>query len=167
MASAKANKKTTTKKRPVGKKSVAKKKPAKRGRPTSYNPAWIEKLPGMFSKGQSVLEVSIALGVSRDSMYEYAKMYPDFSDALTRGKEISQAWWEKIGRENLFDVTTYDSKTKTSTRKCLNDRHWKYNMSCRFRADWTEKTEISGPDGSPFAFTVTFVSPKDAGNQDQ
>jgi len=112
------------------------------GRPTKYDPKWIDSLPDMFSQGQSVLEVAVELGISKDSIYEYAKLYPEFSDSLTRGRAISQAWWEKMGRENLFDTDDYDGETKQSCRRKFNTSLWAKNVSCRFRADWTDKQEI-------------------------
>ena len=112
------------------------------GRPTVYNPAWVEQLPGMFAEGQSVLEVSVDLGISRETFYQYCKLYPEFSDAATRGKELSQKWWERMGRENMFDTREYDSETKVSIERKFNDRLWSKNVSCRFRNDWTDKSEI-------------------------
>lgn len=117
------------------------------GRPTLYKPEYCETLPAMFSEGQSVVEVAIAIGVCKDTLYEWAKVYPEFSDALTRGRQISQAWWEKIGRENLFDISEYDAEAKISTQRKFNDRLWSKNVSCRFRKDWTDKIEVeqTGP----------------------
>ncbi len=112
------------------------------GRPTDYRPEYVERLPGMFAEGQSIVEIAVELGVCRDTIYEWAKVYPDFSDALTRGREISQAWWEKKGRKNLFDTETYDGNTKQSKSRKFNDRLWSKNVSCRFRKDWTDKTEV-------------------------
>ena len=112
------------------------------GRPTDYNPEWVETLPDMFSEGQSVLEVSVKLGISRNTYYEYEKKYPEFNDASTRGKGISQAWWERMGRENMFDTREYDAETKISIDRKFNDRLWNKNVSCRFRNDWTDKSEI-------------------------
>jgi hypothetical protein len=120
--------------------TVPKKHPG--GQPTKYNPEWVETIPNMFSEGQSVLEVAISLGVCKDSLYEYAKLYPEFSDALSRGKAISQAWWERQGRENLYDTSEYDSENKISTTRKFNDRLWNKNVSCRFRKDWTDKSEL-------------------------
>lgn len=113
------------------------------GRPSKYDESIAERLPDMFKDGQSVLEVSVQLGVSRDTLYEWAKVHPEFSDALTRGKAISQAWWEKIGRENLFDESEYDAENKVSTTKKFNEKLWNKNVSCRFRDDWTDKQEIA------------------------
>ena len=122
------------------------------GRPTDYNPEWVDVLPSMFAEGQSVLEVAVNLGISRDTFYEYCKLYPKFSDAATRGKEISQAWWERVGRENLHDSSEYQG---TSVR--FNDKLWAKNVSCRFRNDWTDKSEIDLTTG-PLEIRVTHAT---------
>jgi hypothetical protein len=116
------------------------------GRPTDYNPEWVETLPDMFTEGQSVLEVAVKLGITKTTYYAYEKQYPEFLAASTRGKEISQQWWESKGRENLFDIQEYDAENKISTSKKFNDRLWSRNMAARFREDWTEKqqVEVSG-----------------------
>jgi len=124
------------------------------GRPTDYNPEWVKTLPEMFSEGQSVLEVSVNLGISRNTFYEYCKLYPEFNDAATRGKEISQQWWEKMGRSHLFDTSEYDGESKVSTSVKFNDRLWSKNVSCRFRNDWTDKSEIDLTTG-PLEIKVT------------
>ena len=133
------------------------------GRPTEYDPEWVEKLPGMFRQGQSVLEVAVALNISKSAYYVYEAEHPEFLDASTRGKEISQAWWEKQGRVNLFDTETYNAKTKTSTRKSFNSSLWSKNVSCRFRKDWTDKTELehSGSVGAGVLKVPSTLSPDD------
>ncbi len=113
-----------------------------RGRPTKYRKEYCITVPDMFSEGQSVLEVAVEIGVSKDTLYEWAKVYPAFSDALTRGRAISQAWWEQQGRTNLFDTEEYNSDTKISTRKKFNDRLWSRNMASRFKEDWSEKLQL-------------------------
>lgn len=112
------------------------------GRPSGYKPEWVAMLPEMFRQGQSVTEVAVELGISKAAYYVYEAEYPEFLDASTRGKQISQAWWEKQGRENLFDISEYDGETKTSTRKAFNNSLWAKNVSCRFRSDWTDKSEV-------------------------
>jgi hypothetical protein len=124
------------------------------GRPTKYKAEWVELLPGMFAEGQSVLEVAVTLGISRAEYYELEKRYPEFMDASTRGKGISQAWWESQGRVNLFDTKGYDSETKVSIERKFNDRLWNKNVSCRFRNDWTDKSEIDLTTG-PLEIKVT------------
>lgn len=142
--------KTTKAKKPVKKptpKPIATQTPTppvKRNpwRPTKYNPEWVDTLPEMFAEGQSIVEVAVKLGLVKDTLYQYAKEHPDFSDALARGRLISQAWWEAQGRNNLQDIDDYDGETKQTTRRKFNHSLWAKNVSCRFRADWTDKQEV-------------------------
>lgn len=113
------------------------------GRPTDYDPEICIDFEKRFEKGQSVLEVAVSLGVTRQTLYNWAEAHTEFFDALTRGREVSQQWWEKIGRENLFDHEEYDAENHVSTKDKFNDRLWSKNVSCRFRADWTDKQEIA------------------------
>jgi len=112
------------------------------GRPTKYNPKICDGFERNFEQGQSILEVAVSMGVSRDTFYEWAKQHQEFSDALTRAREVSQAWWEKQGRENLFDHEEYDAESKLSVKDKFNDRLWKENMCKRFKADWTDRIEV-------------------------
>lgn len=112
------------------------------GRPTDYYPEICEDFESHFRQGQSVLEVAVELGVTRQTLYNWAEAHEEFFDALTRGREVSQAWWERQGREMLQDTDEYDAETKISTKRRINDRLWSKNVSCRFRDDWTDKSEI-------------------------
>jgi hypothetical protein len=46
----------------------------------------------MGAEGMEVVEFALELGVARDTLYEWAKRHPDFSDALTRAREASEVW---------------------------------------------------------------------------
>jgi len=102
-------KKTATKRKPakrkatkkrVTKKRVTKKTPVKRsvGRPTKYSKAMAERLPDMFKSGEDVIEVCVELGISKDTFYRWVKEHPEFSDAYEKGKEFSEAWWNRLIR---------------------------------------------------------------------
>lgn len=118
------------------------------GRPRKYNPEICKTLPDMFKDGQSIVEVCVELGIDVTTYLDWEKEYPEFSQASTRGRLLSRAWWEKMGRENLYDESEYDAETKTSSQKKFNDRLWSKNMGCRFKKaepglfDWTDKQEI-------------------------
>jgi transcriptional regulator with XRE-family HTH domain len=112
------------------------------GQPTKYDSAICEGFEKRFEKGQSILEVAVSLGVTRQTLYNWAKDHAEFFDALTRAREVSQAWWEKQGREHLFDHEEYDAENHVSTKDKFNDRLWTINVSRRFKADWSEKIDI-------------------------
>lgn len=111
------------------------------GRPTDYDPTWPEKLPSMFAEGQSVVEVATELGICVKSYWNYEQQHPEFLQASTYGKQIAQAYLEKIGRTNFFDTEVYDAESKISTKKKFNSQLWGRIMGARF-TDWREKSEI-------------------------
>jgi hypothetical protein len=123
------------------------------GRPTEYQEAFCEAVIRMGEEGYSVVEMAAELGVHRDSLYEWEKVHPIFSDAFTRARQLTQAWWERQGRVNL-------------ATQGFNASLWAKNMGCRFKGDWTEKTqtELTGADGKDLIpSTIVFqpVAPRD------
>lgn len=116
------------------------------GRPTDYRPEFCQKVIDLGSEGASVVEMAAELGVHRDTIYGWAETIPEFSYAFTHARLCCQAWWERQGRTNLMT-------------QGFNSSLWSKNMGCRFKGDWTEKTqtELSGPDGGPIPTTITVV----------
>ena len=47
-----------------------------------------------MAEGKSVTQFAAMIGVSRSTVYEWAEHHAAFSDALSRGKEAGQAYWE-------------------------------------------------------------------------
>lgn len=43
---------------------------------------------GWARDGLTDIQIAEKLGISKDTLYEYKKKYPDFSDSLKKGKEI-------------------------------------------------------------------------------
>lgn len=119
---------------------------AQLGRPTEYRPEFCARVLELGKEGASVVEMAADLGVHRDSLYEWEKVHSDFSDAFTHARQHSQAWWERQGRVNLLT-------------QGFNASLWSKNMGCRFKGDWTEKTqqEISGPNGGPIPTTIQVI----------
>ena len=105
---------------------------AKIGRPTKYSKNLCKKLPEMFKNGESVVEVCAALGIWKDTFYNWVKEHPDFSDSYKKGLELSEAWWLKLGRAGSAGKTRIQPAT------------WIFNMKNRFK--WTDRqeTNISG-----------------------
>ena len=109
------------------------------GRPTKYEPAWMDRaLLDLMSEGASIIEVAAALQVHPDTIYEWAKTKQDFSVTFQNGKRLSQAWWEKKGRVNLEN---------TSFQTGL----WYANMKNRF--GWRDKQDVA--HSGEIHYTVT------------
>ena len=108
------------------------------GRPSDYLPEYCEQVIELGKQGKSLTQMACALDVHRDTLYEWAKVHPAFSDALTRAKQWSQSWWEDKGQSGL----------ETSG---FNASLWSRSMAARFPADYTERkqTELTGSGGGP------------------
>jgi hypothetical protein len=103
---------------------------AKIGAPTKYRAEMCDRLPEMFSEGQSVCEVCGELGISKETFYRWVEQYPAFCDAYKRGLALSQQWWEKAGRAGAIGKIP------------IQPAVWIYNMKNRFRTDWQDRAEI-------------------------
>lgn len=88
--------------------------PIKLGRPTKYDPSFVTDLPDYLSttgKEQMSLPTiegfALYLQIHKDTLYEWAKLYPDFSDAL---KTI-----ELLQKQQLINDGIYGGKEVNST----------------------------------------------------
>lgn len=67
---------------------------AKVGRPSLYRPEYCDKIVEIMREGLSVNSFAASVGVSRDTVYEWSQVHPEFSVALKKGKAIAAAWYE-------------------------------------------------------------------------
>lgn len=114
-------------------------KPLRVGRPSNYDPKHIDVMLKMASNGKSFAQVAAHLGVSQQSLWDWARMYPEFSEAMMRAKTLAQAYWEEWGEMGMqgvpgFNVNLWDKVTKA-----------------RFREDYRERVEVGhvNPYGGP------------------
>ncbi len=111
-----------------------------RGRPTKYDPAYCEEIVAMGQQGFSFAEMANGFDVVRETLTDWAKAHPDFSDALHRAKSASLAWWENEARTGLNKGSAFNAAL------------WAKSMSGRFPAEpYRERAEVSGPNGGPIA----------------
>jgi len=107
---------------------------------------WKALIASLYAEGASDAEVRHALHVSDDLFERWLKEEPEFSLAVKAGRQASEAWWTRLGREGAKAATG------------INPTVWIFNMKNRF--GWRDKreTEVSGKDGAPLGFVV--VPPK-------
>ncbi len=122
-------------------------------RPTRYKPEYCEQVIVLGREGMSVVEMAADLGVHRETLEEnWPAAHPEFSEAFTRAKVLSQAWWERQGRLNLLLAPGVGT---------FNGSVWSRSMAARFPRDWREQkgVELSGKDGGPIDhnLNVNFV----------
>jgi hypothetical protein len=108
------------------------------GRPTAYLPEYCETVLELGREGMSVVEMAAEIGVHRETLEEnWPASFPEFSEAFTQAKQLSQAWWEKQGRVNLL---------MPQGGGTFNGSVWSRSMAARFPKDWREQkgVELSG-----------------------
>lgn len=126
------------------------------GRPTDYLPEHCESVIEYGKQGKSVAWMAAELGVHKDTLYQWAKTHPEFSDAFTRAKLESQRWWEDAGQSGLVMAPGAGS---------FNGSVWSRSMAARFPEDWREKSgvELTGANGGPVQIeniAIELVTPK-------
>ena len=112
------------------------------GQPTKYRPEYCEEVINLGKLGKSPAQIASNLGVARPTLYAWADAHPEFMTALTRAKTEEQRWWEDQAQLGL-------------TADRFNAQVWTKSMQARFREDYTERKEVSGPDGTPIKHSVT------------
>ena len=110
------------------------------GRPSLYKPEYCETVIALGREGKSKAQIAAKLDVSRQTLENWGKAYPEFLDAITRAKDLELAWWEDTAQGGLGGGV-------------LNAALWSRSMAARFPADYREehRTEITGKDGGPVA----------------
>lgn len=74
------------------------------GRPTKYDPKMIleiqEYLKGAIPENMKIPTIegiALKLGVNRDTLYEWAKKYPEFSDTIEESRILQKQYLMEIG----------------------------------------------------------------------
>lgn len=105
------------------------------GRPTRYTDEMPDALFKAMDEGKSITQFAAMIGVNRSTIYEWAEHHTEFSDALTRGKEAGEAYWETELQDMMYS-------------KDVNAPLVKLYFANRF--NWSDKTEVDNKstDGS-------------------
>ena len=111
------------------------------GRPTSYKPEFCGRVVELMAEGRSLDGCAALIGAHPDSLYEWQKVHPEFSEAVRAGRAAATAFWE--GR--LLDVAKGGSGNAQAIQWALRNRS-------RAASGWhhdSHRLEHSGPDGKP------------------
>lgn len=112
------------------------------GRPSKYQKKFCKMLEDHMGKGYSIESFGAIADCSKETIYEWTRQHPDFSDAKKRGEAKSRLFWEKLGVDNIInksDSITYPDKSGKSSSRALNSAVWCFNMKNRF--GWRDKPE--------------------------
>ncbi len=114
---------------------------SKPGRPTSYRPDFCERIITLMAEGRSLDGCAAILGVHPDSLYEWQKVHPEFSDAVRAGRAAATTFWE----ERLLDIAKGGSGNAQAIQWALRNRS-------KAASGWhndAQRLEHSGPEGAP------------------
>lgn len=131
------------------------------GRPTAYDPSFCEIAIEAGRIGKSKVSIAAEIGVTRNTLDNWAEDHPEFLSALKISQELSQSWWEEQGRVHLTEQ--YGEGAAGSK---LNASLYSRSMAARFPADWRDKVEntMQGPNGKdlpPMQITIVRPDAKD------
>ncbi len=117
------------------------------GRPSKYDQSYCDRLVEHMSEGASLLSFAAEIDVDRSTLTEWAKVHPEFSAAVTRGKAKCAAWWERVGR-NLAITGEGNATLVVFGLKNMGADEWKDKQAL----------EHSGPDGGdiPVSLSISF-----------
>lgn len=112
----------------------------KGGRPSKYSPAYCNEIIELMGQGLSLTAAAAEIGIHRDTVYDWEKEIPEFSDAikLARGKRTL-----KLERDLL---SAPDGPTVTSRIFALKNAA---------PDEWRDKQEVSGPNGGAIPLVIT------------
>lgn len=106
------------------------------GRKHTYKPEYCERVIELGREGNSEAEISVEIDVPRATIYRWKQEIPEFAAAMQRAKDCEQHWWERQGKAGMWADK-------------FNAQVWTRSMSARFRNDYAERKELSGPNGAP------------------
>lgn len=103
----------------------------KMGRPTKYTPDMCDEVVRMGRYGASKAEMALELDVAMSTFFLWMDEHPHFSEAVKKSTELSQGWWERVGRQAT--IGEVDGFNATS---------FIFNMKNRFKEDWRDRQEV-------------------------
>jgi hypothetical protein len=115
----------------------------KGGRPTKYKPEMCDVVIELGKQGAGRLETCLELDIVPDTFLRWEEEHPEFSEATTRARQFSQAWWESQGRKGIWS-------------REFNASAYSLQMRNRFPSDWRDKHDLehSGQGGGPIPIVI-------------
>jgi hypothetical protein len=72
----------------------ARKTPAKRGRPSAFKPEYCDRVVDYMAQGFSATAFAGSIKICRDTLHQWQKEHPEFSDAIKKGAAARVAFLE-------------------------------------------------------------------------
>lgn len=111
------------------------------GRPSKYDPSFCDLVRELGSAGKSKHQIAAALGITVETLAEWRKAKPDFSEAINHANALALAWWENAGQMNM-------------TRQGFNSTAYIFQMCNRFRKEYQQRVMHEGDADNPIVHRV-------------
>lgn len=110
------------------------------GRASEYKEEYCDQLIEHMASGLSFESFSAVIGVHRATLYEWVKIHDAFNDAKRIGTDKNLHWWEKQGRDGLFEEKdAVSEKGVPYASRSINTSLWIFNMKNRHL--WKDKQD--------------------------
>jgi hypothetical protein len=113
-----------------------------KGRPSSYKAEYCQELIQHMRGGLSFESFAGKIGKNRETLYEWASVHEDFSDAKKEAESLCQVWWENAGIAGMLGLKQTKDGVPLGS---FNAAVWIFNMKNRF--NWRDKHEHVGKNG--------------------
>lgn len=114
------------------------------GRPTRYKKEFCEQLINHMAQGLSFDTFAGVVGVSRDSLYEWAKKFKEFSDA----KGIATAK-RNLLVERIFTSMAMGLEVRNHKGEIIKPRETPVIYWTKNTLGWSDKVEHAGDEAKP------------------
>lgn len=120
-----------------------------------YDPNYCAMLIEHMSKGFSYESFAAKIGTYRQKLYEWERLFQEFSDTKKKAQELCQYWWESAGINGLYTIIeTDDEGNKNVIEKKINQTLWIFNMKARFRWKDTDQKPDELPPSEREVLTI-------------
>jgi DNA-binding XRE family transcriptional regulator len=115
------------------------------GRPTKYVPAMCDTVIKLGKLGKSKAQIAAALGITKETFFQWEKQHTEFSDSIKVSTTYAQAWWEDKGQAGL------------DMGKDFNSTAFIFQVKNRFPRDYRDKHELEHDASHSFARVWEFI----------
>jgi AcrR family transcriptional regulator len=91
----------------------------------------------VLSNGESLAAICAELDITRTTLYEWRDTHAEFKEAIERGLQKAQRFWEQLGVDGVKG--NYDK---------FGSAPWIFTMKNRFREDYKEDKDVKAENTS-------------------
>jgi hypothetical protein len=115
------------------------------GRPPKYRDEFVDELVEYCAEGYSLTAFAGHIGVARSTINEWMAQHADFSEAVSRAKNMRAAWWEARARDVAMNGGPGGQATMVI-----------FGLKNHAPEDFSDKTqhEHTGKDGGPIELSL-------------